>query len=310
MTSNKSSNGSDDDVDMVEMSERARRYLIECYFTLQRRQDALQFSKETSSIKPHRRLIIEWLVRFYTDDVIGSFQLAKELSSPGSIDDTNGGGSCSGDNDEDDNYDVNLFMTKSAYQLLASHAKLIGDELVSDDADEIRHLCFQANIKAIKLCPYKWETIFYLGKYYKYLLGDYKKALKCFQKAYELCHTLSLCGLELVDCLLHEKEEDIAFSVLKRAIDEIENCKWASLRLGIIYLKRGEPNEAIRLFYNVIRNDPNDFNMWECLADAYLSRASLTASLKSFSKALELNPESTYALYQFVVVVISCFFIN
>jgi superkiller protein 3 len=38
--------------------------------------------------------------------------------------------------------------------------------------------------------------------------------------------------------------------------------------------------------------------MWECLADAYLSRGSLTAALKSFGKAIELNPESTYAYYQ------------
>ena len=52
--------------------------------------------------------------------------------------------------------------------------------------------------------------------------------------------------------------KDIAFNVLKKAIEEIENCKWASLRLGIIYLKKGESNEAIRLFYNVIRNDPDD----------------------------------------------------
>ena len=36
---------------------------------------------------------------------------------------------------------------------------------------------------------------------------DYKKALKCFQKAYELSQSLDLCGLELVDCLLHEKED-------------------------------------------------------------------------------------------------------
>ena len=38
--------------------------------------------------------------------------------------------------------------------------------------------------------------------------------------------------------------------------------------------------------------------MWECLGDAYLNRGSLTASLKSFNKAIELNPESTYAAYQ------------
>ncbi len=62
-------------------------------------------------------------------------------------------------------------------------------------------------LKAIKLAPFKWEPIYQLGNYYKYLLKDHKKALKCYQKSYELCQNLELCGLELVDCLLHEKED-------------------------------------------------------------------------------------------------------
>lgn len=40
--------------------------------------------------------------------------------------------------------------------------------------------------------------------------------------------------------------------------------------------------------------------MWECLADAYLNRGSLTAALKSFNKVIELNPDSSYAYYQLV----------
>ncbi len=39
-------------------------------------------------------------------------------------------------------------------------------------------------------------------------------------------------------------------------------------------------------------------NFLECLADAYLNRGSLIASLKSFNKAIELNPDSIYAAYQ------------
>ena len=53
-------------------------------------------------------------------------------------------------------------------------------------------------------------------------------------------------------------KKEIAFNVLKKTNEEIENCKWAQLRLGIIYLQKGDCNEAIRLFYNVIRNDPDD----------------------------------------------------
>lgn len=112
--------------------------------------------------------------------------------------------------------------------------------------------------KSIRLGPYQWEPVYLFGNYYKHVLNDSKRALKCYQKTYELCQKLSMCGLELIDCLLHEKEDTIAFSLLKKAISEIENCKWASLRLGIIYLKKGESNEAIRLFHNVIRNDSDD----------------------------------------------------
>ena len=43
-----------------------------------------------------------------------------------------------------------------------------------------------------------------------------------------------------------------------KAMDEIQNCKWASLRLGLLHLKQNNCNEAIKLFYNVIRNDPED----------------------------------------------------
>ena len=52
--------------------------------------------------------------------------------------------------------------------------------------------------------------------------------------------------------------QEIAFNVLSKAINEIPNCKWASLRLGLLHLKQSNCNEAIKLFYNVIRNDPDD----------------------------------------------------
>ena len=86
----------------------------------------------------------------------------------------------------------------------------------SVDREELKATCFQATIKAIKLSPFRWEPVFNLGNYYHNVVKDYKKALKCYQKAYELCQNLEICGLELVDCLLHEKEDEIAFSVLKK----------------------------------------------------------------------------------------------
>lgn len=75
------------------------------------------------------------------------------------------------------------------------------------EREELKSVCFQANIKAIKLSPFRWESVFNLGNYYNNVVKDYRKALKCYQKAYELCQNLEICGLELVDCLLHEKED-------------------------------------------------------------------------------------------------------
>lgn len=112
--------------------------------------------------------------------------------------------------------------------------------------------------KAIKLNPFNWECIFYLGVYYSKLSMDFKKAVKCFLKAYELCQNLNICGLELVDALLSQNQEELASNLLKTALVENSNSKWACLRLGIIYLKNGQSNDSIKLFHNVIRNDPND----------------------------------------------------
>ncbi len=38
-------------------------------------------------------------------------------------------------------------------------------------------------------------------------MNDNKKALKCYQKAYEMCDNLGICGVELVDSLLKDNNE-------------------------------------------------------------------------------------------------------
>ena len=51
-----------------------------------------------------------------------------------------------------------------------------------------------------------------------------------------------------------------------------------------------------------IRADPKDFNCWESLGEAYLSRGGYTTALKSFTKASELNPESTYSVFKVAAI--------
>lgn len=109
-------------------------------------------------------------------------------------------------------HDSNFMLAKISYDSIKKERQ----EKV--DAEELKTICLQANIKAIKLSPFRWESVFNLGNYYNDVAKDFKKALKCYQKAYELCQNLEICGLELVDCLLHEKEEvsiKITFQILK-----------------------------------------------------------------------------------------------
>jgi tetratricopeptide (TPR) repeat protein len=258
------------------------RYLIECYLEVGEKEAAIKLN-ETKSIGDNKDdMISNLILEMNANNPYASYKIGDKLINEMSI--------------YSEDAECNYYFSKVCYNIILHHRSQISSSELSSET--ILNNCFKSSIKAIKLNPYRWHFIFNLGNYYKYLIKDYKKALKCYQKVYDICLNLNLCGVELVDCLLKNKEDDEAFIILKRAINEIENCKWASLRLGIIYLKKSEFNEAIRLFHNVIRNDPDDCNVWQCLADAYLNRGSLTSALKSFTKAIEIDADSTYASYQ------------
>lgn len=51
-----------------------------------------------------------------------------------------------------------------------------------------------------------------------------------------------------------------------------------------------------------LRADPKDFNCWESLGEAYLSRGGYTTALKSFTKASELNPDSIYSVFKVAAI--------
>ncbi|KAL6085656.1 hypothetical protein STEG23_008997, partial [Scotinomys teguina] len=51
-----------------------------------------------------------------------------------------------------------------------------------------------------------------------------------------------------------------------------------------------------------LRADPKDSNCWESLGEAYLSRGGYTTALKSFTRASELNPDSTYSVFKVAAI--------
>ncbi|XP_064650742.1 tetratricopeptide repeat protein 37-like [Lineus longissimus] len=164
--------------------------------------------------------------------------------------------------------------------------------------------CLAEFIKAAKLDPYYSDTFLYLGHYYSTIGNDKQRASRCYQKSYDLKGTSDEVGIALVDCLNAIGEESTALKVLTSVTSQASagSAKWAWLRLGLHHLKFNDPTTAVTCLQSALRADPNDYHGWECLAEAYLSRGSFTAALRTFTKATELCPDSMYSLYQIAAI--------
>ncbi|CAL1530763.1 unnamed protein product [Lymnaea stagnalis] len=170
----------------------------------------------------------------------------------------------------------------------------------SKEIAEVQQKCFTTLLKAAKLDPNHFESFLYLGYFYKDIQQNLVKAKRCFQKAYDLNPGSDQSGCALVDILVELEEEVQSLKILELATSQAAagQVKWAWLRLGLHQIKHDDPTTAITSLQSALRADPNDNHVWECLAEAYLQRGSFTASLKAFSKASELDPNSLYCLYK------------
>ena len=66
--------------------------------------------------------------------------------------------------------------------------------------------------------------------------------------------------------------------------------------------KTREATLAISCFQKALRGSIDDSACWEALGDAYMARGSYMSALKTFQKAVELNPGSIYPVYQIAAI--------
>ncbi|XP_057594875.1 SKI3 subunit of superkiller complex protein [Hippopotamus amphibius kiboko] len=184
------------------------------------------------------------------------------------------------------------------YQLGLTYWSM-GEETRKDKTKALTHF-----LKAAKLDSYMGKVFCYLGHYYRDVVGDKSRARGCYRKAFELDDTDAESGAAAVDLSVELEEMETALAILTTVTQKASagTAKWAWLRRGLYYLKAGQHSQAVADLQAALRADPKDFNCWESLGEAYLSRGGYTTALKSFTKASELNPESTYSVFKVAAI--------
>ncbi|KAJ8681556.1 hypothetical protein QAD02_017348 [Eretmocerus hayati] len=155
-----------------------------------------------------------------------------------------------------------------------------------------------AFLKGIQADSNNWECLVYLGRYHQEHTKDYERARKCFQKALQINPNSEQAGIGLSLVHRYLKNSDANSQFLNQLTSQGKGPKWAFLQLGLQNLDQGNATEAVPILRNAVKTDPTDSNCWECLADAYLARGAHLSALKSYERALQLNPESIYSMTQ------------
>ncbi|XP_051028561.1 LOW QUALITY PROTEIN: SKI3 subunit of superkiller complex protein [Acomys russatus] len=176
---------------------------------------------------------------------------------------------------------------------------LMGEETRKDKGKALSHL-----LKAARLDAYMGKAFRCLGHYYRDVAGDRSRARGCYRKAFDLDDTDTESGAAAVDLSVELEDTETALAILTAVTQKASAgaAKWAWLRRGLHYLKAGQHSQAVADLQAALRADPKDCNCWESLGEAYLSRGGYTTALKSFTRASELNPDSTYSVFKVAAI--------
>lgn len=151
-------------------------------------------------------------------------------------------------------------------------------------------------LEASRISPYRCDLVTKLGHYYREI-KHLPVAMTCYEKSVVLNPDNEENALALSDIyisLSKSKEQEVLLNYLKTS----KNVKWASLRLGIHYLKLKNYERAVDNLQLATKHDPNNANCYECLGDALLGRGSLIGAKLTYSKCVEINPTILYPKLQ------------
>ena len=155
-----------------------------------------------------------------------------------------------------------------------------------------RKAALKSFLKGAKLNPNNWDVFYQLGRVYLED-GELDRGIKCVKKS-----VLLAAHVENIELLCQYILPGEALVTLKNyremampgVLDE-QLPFWFQFRKALSFLQLGSA-ESIPLFQKLTRKFPTNSVLWECLAEAYVTRGSLNTALKQYQKAAELCLEA------------------
>ncbi|GFZ10585.1 tetratricopeptide repeat (TPR)-like superfamily protein [Actinidia rufa] len=168
------------------------------------------------------------------------------------------------------------------------------------ESKEIREKAAEHFVISAKLNPQNSAAFRYLGHYYRDDSIDHHRALKCYQRAVNLCPDDSQSGEAFCDLLDQGGKETLEAAVCREASDKSPRAFWAFRRLGYLQIHQKKWSEAVPCLQHAIRGYPTCADLWEALGLAYQRLGMFTAANKGveqFQQALQISPQNISAQY-------------
>ncbi|XP_017258604.1 tetratricopeptide repeat protein SKI3 isoform X2 [Daucus carota subsp. sativus] len=168
----------------------------------------------------------------------------------------------------------------------------------SKEINSIKEKAAEHFVISAKLDPHNPNAFRYLGDYYSQVSLDSTRALKCYQRALSLLPNDSYIGESICDLLDKEGKESLEIAVCREASEKSPRAFWAFRRLGYLQVYQKKYSEAVQNLQHAIRGYPTSADLWEALGLAYQQLGMLTAAIKSYGRAIELEDSRVFALIE------------
>ncbi|WBW75001.1 Ski complex TPR repeat subunit Ski3 [Schizosaccharomyces osmophilus] len=162
---------------------------------------------------------------------------------------------------------------------------------------------FSAFVSSLRCEPNFASTYTELGHYYKNV-HDTSRAMKCYQKAFELEASQTDAAEELAKMFAEAEEWELVEVISKRVLSTSQNdlkrkrkFNWHHKSLGVFQLHSKNFQTAIVHFQAALRIFPKDTHCWSGLGEAYARSGRYISASKAFNRASVLDPNDWYTKY-------------